>query len=451
MLESDIRTRFAVETRSDIREEMRFIRLHLESDEKDSLRFRITRPLLRVSGSDTPAVPLDSEDPSFEESVVSAPEVDLTRSFMKNCRVFSLRSIRKFSSSYHSAGLFDDCKHAFFNNDSEVSVYRLGDLRCNPALPKFSKVFTQKYKNRECIRNVTSSQSCIIIATNKRLLSFNLDAEAPIDTIPHGVWDPSGLACYESETHWVVFFGQSQRNKSNKYNGQISVYTYKKGAQADGLSVLVLELPANDCPKRVSFHTDSHILTCITRLENKVLVWKLDDDFSSSSEPFEYLRNKYTQETGETGVTSATVYQSPTARIYVLCTTAPSTERYRHDGEWSFILLIPPNAFRQPPHPSTRLHTFEQLDCHRPLYVGCSSSQHHVFAILENSGRLSFLRLNKHKDGAIHSREKNAEKLLHSLCKQDRPLTDCLRFDPSGDCLFAVDPKGKIIVTEFEK
>ena len=102
-------------------------------------------------------------------------------------------------------------------------------------------------------------------------------------------------------------------------------------------------------------------------------------------------------------------------------------------------------------NPSSRIHTFEQLKKHRSLFAGCPSSQHHLFAVLEDSGKLSVLRLNKHDDGGVHSLDEGAEILPHSLCKQDRPLTDCLRFDPSGSCLFAVDPKGTIVVTEFEQ
>lgn len=149
------------------------------------------------------------------------------------------------------------------------------------------------------------------------------------------------------------------------------------------------------------------------------------------------------QETRETGVTSATVYHSPSKRDYLLCTTAPSTERWHHDGEWSFILPVPPNTRS---HSGSTIHNFEQLK--RPL-AGCPSSKHHVFAVLEDSGKLSILRLDKHDGGGIHSPDEDAETLKQSLCKQDRPLTDCLRFDPSGSFLFAVDPKGKIIVTEF--
>lgn len=148
-------------------------------------------------------------------------------------------------------------------------------------------------------------------------------------------------------------------------------------------------------------------------------------------------------------MTSAVVYQSPLGRPYVLCTTAPSIDRYRHDGEWSYVLPIPSNLSQSLQHQS-KAHNFEQLKNHRPLFAGCSSSQHHIFAILENSGKISILNLANHDDGGIYSAD-DAEVLSHSLCKQDRPLTECLRFDPSGSFLYAVDPKGTIIITEFEE
>lgn len=152
-------------------------------------------------------------------------------------------------------------------------------------------------------------------------------------------------------------------------------------------------------------------------------------------------------------MTSATIYRSPSNKAYVLCTTAPSTERWHHDGEWSFILPIlevPEKVSRSEILLSSRVHSFNQLQDHRSLFAGCPSCQHHIFAVLENSGRLSVLRLERHDDGGIHSAD-SAEILVHSLCKQDRPMPDCLRFDPTGSHLFAVDPKGKIIVTVFEK
>ena len=91
----------------------------------------------------------------------------------------------------------------------------------------------------------------------------------------------------------VAFSGQRQRNKSNKYNGQIRICIYRKGGQTERPPVC-LEVPANDYPKSLSYHAGSRMLTCITRLQNKLLVWRLDDEFSSSLKPFEFLKNNYT-------------------------------------------------------------------------------------------------------------------------------------------------------------
>lgn len=291
---------------------MRVIGMHLENDEEEDLRFRVSRPLTRVNqssvasdgalGSDLgiSSIPSGSGEPPVENiplSHTSWRESALARSFTKSSTTFSLRS-STFRSSYHSAALFDDCKHAIFNNDSEFSVYRLGDL--TKRSPEFSRILTQQYKHGEFIRNVASSRAFIIIVTNKRLLVFSIDADIPIDTITHGDWDPSGLACHESETHLVAFLGQCQRNKASRYDGQIRVYKYRIDGQVKRLPVSTLNVPANDGPKRLSFGADSQILACITRIQNKVLVWRLDDEFLSSQEPFEFLKNKYTAVSAQT-------------------------------------------------------------------------------------------------------------------------------------------------------
>lgn len=297
MLKREIETRSTVETKSKILEEMRLIRAHLESDEEESLRLRVSRPLTHVSRKPTISSSLTPGESPVGEVNTSRKlchESPLTRSMTKNSTTYSLRSVRKFSSSYHSAGLSDDCSHALFYNDSEVSVYRLGDIRTKDTSPSFSRIFNQQYKHGEFIRNVAPSRAFIVIVTNKRLLVFKFDADTLIGTVSHGDWDPSGLACHESKTHLVVFLGQCQRNKTKKYDGQIRVSRYRIDGQATNMPVFALNMPANDCPKRITFDTESQILTCITRIQNKLSIWKLDNEFFSSVEPFEFLKNKYT-------------------------------------------------------------------------------------------------------------------------------------------------------------
>ena len=293
ILESDIERRVSVETKAKIREETRLIQAHLENDEGEGLRLQMAQPLTRIS----PIISSDPVNPPIEEIANSNPEGAFPRSIIKKSTAYSLRSVRKFGSSYNSAGLFEDCKHAFFNNDSNLSVYKLGDLRSQPTSPSFSWIFTQKYKHKERIRSVASSKSGIVLITNERQIIFNIQAkvaESPVGSSLHGVWDPSGVACHESETHFVVFLGQCRRNESNGYNGQIRVYKYRKDGQAQEFPIFIFPIPANDCPKKVFFHAGSQILICITRLQNKLLVWRLDEGFSSTQEPFDLFQSGYT-------------------------------------------------------------------------------------------------------------------------------------------------------------
>ena len=267
--------------------------MHLGNYEGEGLRLQMAQPLTPVS----PITSSDSGTPPIEERAESTMEGALTRSIIKISKSYSLRSVRKFGNSYTSAGLFEDCKHAFFYNDSKISVYKLGDLRLQPDSPKLSWISTQTYKHGERIRSVGSSKSGLVVVTNDRQLTFNIQAEAaevPVGTSSHGDWDPSGVACHETETQWVVFLGQCQRNESNGYNGQIKVYRYRKDGQAEGLPSTILKIPTNDCPKKVFFHAGSQILICITRIQNKLLMWKLHGDFSSTPEPFDLFQNGYT-------------------------------------------------------------------------------------------------------------------------------------------------------------
>ena len=219
----------------------------------------------------------------------------MARSFTKNCTTFSLlRFVRKFSRPYHSAGVFKYCRHAFFDNDSEFSVYQSGDLRTETTSPSFSRILTQQYKHGEFIRNVASFRAFIIVVTSERVIVFRIDLEAPIEIMLHDDWDPSGLAWHESETHLVILLGQCQRHKNQTFNGQIRIYRYRIDGQFEKLPVFSLNVPENDWPTWLSSDTDSQIFTCITRIQNKLLVWKVDGELVSPPEPFEFLDNKYT-------------------------------------------------------------------------------------------------------------------------------------------------------------
>ena len=157
------------------------------------------------------------------------------------------------------------------------------------------------------------------------------------------------------------------------------------------------------------------------------------------------------QETRERGITSASFYRAHSNRTCVLCTTSPSTERWRNQGEWSFSLPVLNTTVPVLKCTTKAIHNFEQFRKHRALVAGAVSSRHNVLAVLEETGKIYILRLDAHEDGGIHSPELDAGKLAVRLAKQETPSANCLRFDPDGERLFAVDIKGKIIIVEFEK
>ena len=151
-----------------------------------------------------------------------------------------------------------------------------------------------------------------------------------------------------------------------------------------------------------------------------------------------------------TGITSASTFTGPSGAIYVACTTSPSSERWRNDGEWSFIVPLPFTRGPRLRPPNPPCHDLKQFGKHHALTLGCVSTKHNVLAVLERSGVISVLSLKSHETGGICG-EGHAKRLSEALFKQEKPSTSCLHFDPDGERLFAIDPKGKIIITEFEK
>ena len=151
-----------------------------------------------------------------------------------------------------------------------------------------------------------------------------------------------------------------------------------------------------------------------------------------------------------TGITSASTFKEPSGNTYVACTTSPSSERWRNDGEWSFIVPLPFTGGPRLRPTKPPCHDLEQFKKHRALTLGCVSKKHNVLAVLEDSGEISVLSLKSHEMGGICGEEGDAERLSQALCKQEKPSASCLQFDPDGERLFAIDPSGKIIITEFK-
>ena len=80
-----------------------------------------------------------------------------------------------------------------------------------------------------------------------------------------------------------------------------------------------------------------------------------------------------------------------------------------------------------------------------------------MLAVLEETGKISIMHLQAHKEAGMTSYMEDGtgdDKLIRlpeALCKQYPPLSSCMRFDPSGDRLYAVDPKGRVIIVNLKE
>ncbi|KAL2047571.1 hypothetical protein N7G274_000612 [Stereocaulon virgatum] len=474
------------------------IREQLNSDERAGLRFCLSPVLADESplnrqhtwsshdyfGSDLRLTDIGSNTSfsSGQTSSSSSPntntclsqsswhEEDFAKSRVQQAQNFSIqfpsKGIRKTTHTPHSAGLSEDCKNAFFYDDTEISVFRLSGLESTLSkVSAFPSIFRKEYKD-ECILSVAATINFVFVITNKRMVTIGISKQykgLEIDSTLHGAgWDPSGLACYECYGQLVVLLGQFRGNHDSGFKGRIKLFKCKIDDRTRPEYYFTIPLPEHDWPKLISYEAERKVLACVTGIHNRVLAWQIKDDLSGSTNFLSYQKNRYAAETEETGITSISIYKSPSQRFYILCTTAPSSERWRNKGEWSFIIPLPLRPPATLPtqliHPTdNNIHNFEQFEKHRALLGGCVSIEHSVFAVLEKTGKISLLSLDPHSRGGVYSAQDNAELLSTSastsLCEQKRSGTSAMRFEPEaeGGRLIAVDARGKIVVTKFVK
>ena len=151
------------------------------------------------------------------------------------------------------------------------------------------------------------------------------------------------------------------------------------------------------------------------------------------------------------GVTSAALFQSPSNRPYVLCTTSPSNERERNGGEWSYISPVADFPAIVPPELDQNLIALRKAPA---IVMGAASPHGDIVALLEQTGKLWLFPTMEIKHGGYPSWEESTI-LEKRLCEQRRPSNTCLRFhfrqDENRLCLYAVDVKGKVIKKSFDE
>ncbi|KAL6718444.1 hypothetical protein ACLMJK_004534 [Lecanora helva] len=357
--------------------------------------------------------------------------------------------------SYEGIGISSDCRHVMYYNADKISVLPLGDLSSCAKRTRFSRTMTKDktFTRRESIFDAAMSSRFLIVVTALRTLVVDVTNLNELEPVLHGPWDPSGLAMHQNETDLFLFLGRGYGHSLQNSAGRVDIYTYRLGSSSRRLSFQrTLKLPLQDTPKRLSLNRDGRVLTCVTTVRNQLFVWELNEKFVPLAAPFSYAKNKYVGERHETGITSTSIYTPPSQNAYILCTTAPSSERERNADEWSFIIPLPkintPHTPRLRP-PSNTVYNFGQFAHHRALRAGAVSDTQNVFAVLEDNGRISILPLEAGENGGI--RGKGNESAVTVLETRLSGVGGCLRFTPDGERLVAADAKGKVVVTAFAK
>lgn len=148
-------------------------------------------------------------------------------------------------------------------------------------------------------------------------------------------------------------------------------------------------------------------------------------------------------------MTSVTLFKSPSRKPYVLCTTSPSSERGR-TGEWSFISPVAPGPASVP---ISIQHSIQWL--RESVLVGAATSVGDLIAVLEASGSVRLLGLDRGIDGGLccHAPQHPVLELDGRLSRQERAPPTSLRFQETlrGLHIFAIDLRGKLIVKTLMK
>ena len=140
------------------------------------------------------------------------------------------------------------------------------------------------------------SKSFLVIVTSSRLLISRTTSATLVDARAHGEWESSALAIYERGVYLVIILGRHRRYSTGQIKGQIVIFKYMIGRGLERSSTAFnLALPESDFPKHLVLSADDGLLSCVTGIHNKVLVWTLDEQFTPSEEFFAFSKDRYTQ------------------------------------------------------------------------------------------------------------------------------------------------------------
>lgn len=192
-----------------------------------------------------------------------------------------------FQRGYAHAGLSPDCSLAFFNNSTAICVYRVDALSqgCRQRKPSFSRNYDQEFQ----ITDVSLSNTILAVSTRRNLELHRVECQSdkarPMEVIPHGEWDPSGVAIYDHGPN-VLVAAAYRRGRPDFREGCIILYQLKFSRDS-ALQVNIVQrhvLPTQEVPKSISFDRGTY-LVCISDVTNSIQVWGIENGAPMDDRP----------------------------------------------------------------------------------------------------------------------------------------------------------------------
>lgn len=157
--------------------------------------------------------------------------------------------------------------------------------------------YTKNFKG-ECIINARITHKYLMVVTSTRLFTVDFTRgkrALELNVTTDRDWDPSGLMCHEDHGYVVIILGQRKCiDESGCYIGRLEIIRRRIGSSTRLLPHHIC-IPGYDFPKKLGYDPNDQLITCITKLENKVIVWKINDGFEAMVAPFEYVHDRYTE------------------------------------------------------------------------------------------------------------------------------------------------------------
>ncbi|MCJ1398285.1 hypothetical protein MMC11_001482 [Xylographa trunciseda] len=353
---------------------------------------------------------------------------------------------------YHRAGLSPNGSHAYFAAVGDLYLYRLSTndivLHLNTIRSEYREaVLSNSFL---AILKAGRTDSLEVYKYGSYAQTYSLKATQAFEpTSNEARWRTDCLAIHEARDRvYVAIAGRS--NQHGTISGSIKMYRIN----IDGSNFRKHDVDfqrsrlnpfASDYVKSIAFAPNGRRLVCVTN-NNRILVWLLWEDARPIQSPFQ-IPKLYTPEMRARGVTSATLFETALSNPYVLCTTSPSRERARNNGEWSYVSAVGDGPVRVPPQLD---HDLWRLEKAKAIIAGAVSPDGTVIALLEETGKILLMPLVAEDGGGLSSLDPiTVDTRLHA---QSSASPTALRFCQLDGhlCLVAVDPQGTVLRLTFQ-